>query len=270
MEDINVDKYGKKLPPKNNKIALVDADTIAFIACSNTEVQVDEDQWEPNLTAALMEAENKIERILEQTGCQQIELHFSDSRECFRYYIQSDGTLDWTKRNEYKANRKNMRAPAGLMELKKTLNDKYKGTISTKWEADDEVVFRYDPEVYILVAIDKDVLNSVTGTHFNYYESMKYGKDMKWVETESYTAFIWPYVQTLTGDTSDNVKGVKGIGPAKANKALAGCFTPTDAWKAVVEAYEKAGMNERNALATFNMVSMHLLTEDGIKIREIE
>ena len=272
MEDIEVNKYGEKLPPKNNKIALIDADTIAFIACSNTEVQIDEEQWEPNLSAAMIEAENKIEKILEQTGCQQLELHFSDSRECFRYYIQSDGTLDWSKRNEYKANRKDMRAPAGLIELKKMLHKKYKGTISTKWEADDEVIFRYkqNPEKYILVAIDKDVLNSVEGNHFNYYESMKYNKDMKWVETDSYTAFIWPYVQALTGDTSDNVKGVKGIGPAKANKILRGCFTPNDAWVAVVDAYKKAGMTEENAVATYNMVSMHLLTKDGIKIKEIK
>jgi 5'-3' exonuclease len=44
-------------------------------------------------------------------------------------------------------------------------------------------------------------------------------------------------MQCLTGDRSDNIKGIDGIGPKKAEKILDGCITEQELFNAVREAY---------------------------------
>ena len=275
--DIDLDIDGKVMPEKNGKIALIDADTVAYTACLNVEVAgevLGEDfhtaeEWQaildnPQYDAeegilyetcpiqALAKAEEKLKRIMDKTGCQEVELHFSGGRENFRYEVFP----------EYKANRTG-RAPAGLSQLKEDLAKKYKGVINTKWEADDMVVYLMDkfPEKYILCAIDKDVLNSVEGRNFNYYESALYKIEMKWVDIDRHTTLVWRYLQTLMGDTTDGIIGLKGIGPKKAEKILAGCFSHKELWEAVCKAYESKGRTKDEALMNLNLVDMKLLKE---------
>jgi len=288
--DIELDIDGKVMPEKNDKIALVDADTVAYTACLNVEVagdilgeefysemewdaivndpQYDADEgvlYETDPEQALAKAEEKLKRIMDKTGCQEVELHFTGGRENFRYKVNP----------EYKANR-TTRAPAGLSQLKKDLANKYNGTIHTKWEADDAVVYLAEkyPEKYVLSAIDKDVLNSVEGKHFNYYESALYNIEMKWVEVDRHTALTWRYLQTLMGDKTDNIIGLKGIGPAKAAKILRDCYSHKELWQAVCKAYESKGRTKDEALMNLNLVDMKLLHEvDGkleIKLRTHE
>lgn len=275
--DIDLDIDGKVMPAKNDKIALIDADTIAYTACLNVEVENEvlprefysDEEWaelEPKITEdgfyyetdpelALAKANEKIQRILDKTGCQEYELHFTGGRENFRYEIAKEYG------NEYKANRNNFRTPAGLLRLKEDL----RGIIHTKYEADDAVVFLKEkyPDKYILCAVDKDVLNSIAGKHFNYYESAKYNIEMKWIEVDRHTAITWPFIQTLTGDKTDNVIGLHRVGPKKAEKILAGCFTMAELWQAVLNAYKAAGRDANEALLNYNLVSMHLLVQDN-------
>lgn len=276
--DIDLDIDGKVMPEKNNKIALIDADTVAYTACLNVEVasevlpkefytdmewdaiindpQFDEDEmvlYETDPTQAIAKADEKLKRIMDKTGCQEVELHFTGGRENFRYKVSPN----------YKANRAG-RAPAGLGQLKKDLAEKYNGTIHTKWEADDAVVFlmgKYS-EKYILCAIDKDVLNSVEGKNFNYYESAIYNIEMKWVEVNRHTVLTWRYLQTLMGDKIDNIIGLKGIGPKKAEKILANCMSHKELWEAVCKAYESKGRTRDEALMNLNLVDMKLLHQD--------
>lgn len=275
--DIDLDIDGKVMPEKNDKIALIDADTVAYTACLNTEVAGETfteefyttKEWEelindPQYDAeegilyetcpiqALAKAEEKLNRILEKTGCQGVDLHFSGGRENFRYEVSP----------EYKANRTG-RAPAGLSQLKKDLAEKYDGTIHTKWEADDAVVYLMDryPKRFILCAIDKDVLNSIEGRNFNYYESALYNIEMKWAEVDRHTALTWRHLQTLMGDKTDNIIGLKGIGPAKAAKILKNCFSHKEMWEAVCNAYEAKGRTGDEALMNLNLVDMRLLVE---------
>lgn len=277
--DVDLDIDGKVMPAKNDKIALIDADTVAYTACLNVEVggdvlgeefhspeewqaiitnnQYDESTgllWECDPTAALAKAEEKLQRIMDKTGCKSFELHFSSGRENFRYDVFS----------EYKANRSD-RTPAGLSQLKQALADKYNGEIHTKYEADDAVVkLKMDNfDKYILCAIDKDVLKSIAGTHFNYYESALYNIEMKWVEVDRHTALTWRYIQTLMGDKIDNIIGLKGIGPAKAEKIIAGCMSHAEMWQAVIDAYESKGRTADEALVNLNLVDMKLLQDDG-------
>ena len=44
-------------------------------------------------------------------------------------------------------------------------------------------------------------------------------------------------MQCLTGDRADNIKGIEGIGPKKAERILAECYTEQQYFNAVRDAY---------------------------------
>jgi DNA polymerase-1 len=75
------------------------------------------------------------------------------------------------------------------------------------------------------VSLDKDLLQ-IPGKHYRWGISTS-----KWVKEEEYITQTelegsrLLYEQCLKGDTSDNVKGVKGIGEKGAKKLLADCKT---------------------------------------------
>jgi DNA polymerase I len=66
---------------------------------------------------------------------------------------------------------------------------------------------------YIICSQDKD-LNQIKGNHYNPK------KDEAYFLTEDEALHYW-YTQLLTGDSTDNVKGLEGCGPVGAKKILA-------------------------------------------------
>ena len=67
---------------------------------------------------------------------------------------------------------------------------------------------------YTIVGIDKDLLQ-IPGWHYNFVK-----KDSLYVDED--LANYKLMIQALTGDTSDNIPGIKGVGPKKAEKIIAG------------------------------------------------
>lgn len=278
---IELDIDGKIKHPVSGKIALIDADTLAYTAVLNTEQcehllpwemytedevleieanpNYDEDSngiWTLNLDLAYEKALEKLERIYDKTGCREAEMHFSTGKSNFRFTIDP----------QYKAHRSG-RSPTDLMLLKEKLLDNFPGTMNEEIEADDIVVYKamQDPEKYVMCAVDKDLLYAVPGKHFNYYESAKYNIEMKWTDIVTIVdAIVWPYKQAIIGDKADNIQGIKGKGPAAANKIFAGCTNDKECWLALVDAYEDAGLTQIDALTTMRLVHMHQW--DGTKI----
>lgn len=276
--EVDLTTQGKPMAPKNDKVALIDADTVIYAscsACSYTEELLPEymytpDEWKEltsqegydpdtkcvtylNMDEAKVHADDKIRLIMDETGCIDYELHFTVGRNSFRYNV-----VDLT----YKANRLGTKPPIGLYDLKKIFDNEGKSTIHTNIEADDAVVMlkKEYPDKYILCAVDKDVLYSLEGRHFNYYSSAKYGIDMKFIDVDAITALKHHYRQCLTGDTNDGIIGLKGIGPKKADKLLDSCETHADCWAVVLDEYTKAGRGDLDAITNMRLVSMHQLT----------
>ena len=102
-------------------------------------------------------------------------------------------------------------------------------------EADDAIgiaAYSYgdDDEAYIIMTIDKD-LDMIRGWHYNFTKDIKYFVQ----EDDTMRTF---YTQVLTGDRVDNIPGLKGIGPKKAEKILKDCSSEKDMYAAVLEAYD--------------------------------
>ena len=135
------------------------------------------------------------------------------------------------------------------------------------YEADDTVIAKlvHDRDKYILCAVDKDVLYSEPGTHFNYYVSHKYNIPMKFVDVDTVTAIQHKYMQTLTGDSSDGIPGIHRVGPKTAKKILEDVTDDLELWTRVVDKYESKGMSRADALLTMQLVNMHQVTWDGEK-----
>jgi 5'-3' exonuclease len=65
----------------------------------------------------------------------------------------------------------------------------------------------------VICSIDKDLLQ-IPGRHYNFVK-----KEHKVVDLDQGLKHL--YLQSLIGDRSDNIIGVAGIGPVKAEQALA-------------------------------------------------
>ena len=267
--DININSYGELLPEKNDKIALIDADTLVYTACLNAEEKVDlmpkewysMDEWEEillnptydegehaiytsDLNLCIEYAKQKLQKILDLTGCQSYELHFTGGkRNSFRYQFYKD----------YKANR-TTRTPLFLRETKQYFADFKDNWIHDYVEADDVVVYLKNkyPDKYILCCVDKDVYNAVEGTHFNYYESMRFNKNMSFVTTSSEHAKMWPYKQAIMGDKSDNIIGINGIGPKKVEKYI---DSVDDLEERLIQCFIENGRTKEDALLNLLLVT---------------
>jgi hypothetical protein len=83
----------------------------------------------------------------------------------------------------------------------------------------------------IMVSVDKD-FDQIPGWHYNFVKNIGYYV----TEEEGLLSF---YKQILTGDDADNIKGIYGVGPAKAGKMLAETYNDELAmWQVCIDAYE--------------------------------
>ena len=97
--------------------------------------------------------------------------------------------------------------------------DEYQAVMADGMEADDLVsIWAYEARElelpYCVVGIDKDLLQ-IPGNHYNFNK-----QEGQFVDDD--TANLNLMLQCLTGDSTDNIPGIKGIGPKKADKILSG------------------------------------------------
>jgi DNA polymerase-1 len=113
---------------------------------------------------------------------------------------------------EYKANRK-IPKPLWYGELRAHLIADHPTEVIAGREADDAMADNQTADS-VICSIDKD-LDQISGEHYDFVKDVRYS-----VSRERGLRFF--YYQLLTGDRTDNVPGVEGIGPKKAEGILAG------------------------------------------------
>lgn len=176
--------------------ALIDGDILIYRIGFTTE------GLDFNLAAWRMS--NLIEQILDSTKATSFQLYLTASKDdtAFRKKIYP----------EYKQNRKAPR-PEHYDELREFLVREWGAVTVSQIEADDAIgIAASSLEDFVIVSIDKDLLQ-IPGLHYNFVK-----QEFQTVTKEAGLRFF--YQQCLTGDTADNVKGIPGVGPKKAEKIL--------------------------------------------------
>ena len=95
-------------------------------------------------------------------------------------------------------------------------------------EADDGLAMRITADT-VCISPDKDLLQ-VTGTHYDPFND-------RITEVDETSAMFNLYAQILSGDSTDDIPGIKGIGPKKASVILADVYTIKALAAAVHDAY---------------------------------
>lgn len=118
----------------------------------------------------------------------------------------------------YKGNRSEFDKPLWYQEIREYMQEVHGAQIIDGQEADDEIGIRayeikeHSQEKAVVVSIDKD-LDMIEGLHYNWETGAKY-------KIDSRQAIRNFYLQMLTGDRTDNIPGIQGIGPKTAEKVL--------------------------------------------------
>ena len=118
----------------------------------------------------------------------------------------------------YKGNRDPAHKPVHAADIKAMIRREYTTRTSEDEEADDQIAYEHyadwlhDPYSTVIATVDKD-LDMIPGLHYNFRKKESY-----YVTPEQ--GIWWFYRQCLTGDTTDNIPGIDGVGPVRAAKLL--------------------------------------------------
>ena len=200
--------------------ALIDADIVAYrVACTCQEDDAQD--------FVFARTEDLVDSILVNTEATEYRL-FLTGKDNFRYTIYP----------EYKAHRPKEK-PFWLEAARQYLIATFNAEVIDGQEADDAMGINQTGDT-IICSIDKDLL-MIPGRHYNFVKD-------EFITVTEEDAIKHFYMQCLTGDRADNIKGIEKVGPKKAEKLLAACVTEQQMFNAVREAYsndEEFIMNAR-------------------------
>ena len=200
---------------------LIDGDIVAYRAAFATQ------------DYSYKEAEDKVDELMDYIISDTIEFPFP-SKEDFQTYLtgKTNFRFDIAKSHPYKGNRKDTEKPKHLASARQHMMNKYDAIVSENEEADDLIAKAAAALDYncVVASIDKDMLQ-LPCWHFNF------GRN-EWTKVEPFEGLKFVYHQMLTGDRADNIIGLQGIGPKKADKLLQDCHTEEDLWTTVLKAYD--------------------------------
>ena len=191
-------------------ISLVDGDIVAFRVAAASE--------DSDLEIACLRADKLMQDIVYLTE--------ADSYKCI---LTGRNNFRKTLYPEYKANRKDKPKPKWLQDIRTFLQENWTAEVSDGCEADDLLGVYQTPDSCIC-SIDKDLLQ-IPGRHYN------------WVKAEFYDQTLVGglrhfYFQLLQGDRGDNIPGIQGIGPKKAERFLEGITDEKEMFDTCLELYK--------------------------------
>jgi DNA polymerase-1 len=257
----------------SKRILLIDADVIAYEACSACQQELEYEPgyytWVSSLKDVQDTFDTTIATIKSALQGDRVVLCLTDSEGNFRKTILPT----------YKGKRG--KKPLVLKRFKEALVDQ--GAVwRSGLEGDDcmgILATRSNPDgdERIIVSIDKDMKQIP-------------GKLVRWpntdiVEVTEEEADYFHMLQTLTGDVTDGYSGCPGVGPVKAEKVLkealnewhqadfANGFPETKGiyvWEHVVRAYHKAGLSEQDALVQARVARILRASDYDFKRREVK
>ncbi len=212
----------------HKKTALIDGDIIVYAVgfAANKDP----------LQNALHSVKIMIRTILDETGC-----------DSYTVYLTGKGNY----RNEiatiapYKGTRSGDK-PVHYDAIREYLMDIHNAELIEGKEADDAMGYN-QTENTVICSIDKD-MDMISGSHYNWRKKLNY-------EVSQVDADLWFMKQLMMGDTCDNIKGLKGVGPKRAEAVIAEAENMTDLYWTILEMYEQQYDKPYHAM----MENAHLL-----------
>ena len=236
---------------------LIDADWLIYSSCCSCEQDI---KWDENLHTLHCDERDIHEMIDSRIDYYQtIADDKTDVVMCFTEYP----TFRHQIFSDYKANRKNKRKPLALYAMVEQIKQRYESVSYTGLEGDDVLGLLATSKRYsnsIVVSPDKD-MKTVPCT-------LIASDDMELI-TKKKADRHW-MIQSLTGDSTDNFKGLIGCGPVTADKILGDAKTLPDMWDKVVKAYEKKKQSFTDALLTARLSSILREGDFNYKTKEVE
>ncbi len=194
--------------------------------------------------------EKRIDEVLQKTGCKTYEMYLTGSgnfREAVATIKKYKGNRDKPKPNHYQY-------------IKDYLLKFHPCVVVHGMEADDMLAIRQEGlDGTVIVSRDKD-LRQVPGWHYGYQSGRqqefkltyytRHGElhlsENKKKITGGGDMFL--YSQALTGDPTDNIQGIKGLGPAKAYEVLHECKNEQELYNQTRKCYVESYGDEDAAL----------------------
>jgi DNA polymerase-1 len=182
----------------------------------------------------------------------QFDLQKADSIK-FEIIFSPKHTFRHNLTSTYKANRKSTNI-IGIQELKILVESRLGATEIKLMEADDIVITRaYEKENVIIACIDKDIFKHSPVVCFNYLK-------WEWIDASTDDEIEQNYwVQAIMGDSTDGIKGAKGIGIKGAEKLVHDVMEPL-----TYDKYVSLFESEKDAI-----LSMRLVRLDQFKTGEL-
>lgn len=200
---------------------LIDGDIIAYRAAFSTQ--------DLKLSDAIRKVDDLLNDIIDKT----VDLPFASPND-YQVFLtgKTNFRFEVAKFAPYKGNRASKDKPKWLKAARDQMTNKWSAITSVDEEADDLLAKGAAALDYkcVVASIDKDMLQ-LPCWHFNF------GKN-EWSKVTQFEGTLFFYTQILTGDAADNIKGLKGIGPKKADKLLEGVASEADMWDVVYKAYD--------------------------------
>jgi len=196
-------------------LALIDADIPIYRVGFTSETDP--------IEVATQKLDEMMEGILEATKATK-----------YRAFLTATNDLSNFRRRvfpAYKANRIGKPKPVHYAALRKHLEDEWNAEVVYGIEADDALGIHQTPES-VVISVDKDLLQ-IQGRHYNFVKDL-------WYDITPEEGSRRFYAQMITGDASDNIKGVPRKGEVAAMKALDGINDDETMFGIVYDLYQEA------------------------------
>jgi 5'-3' exonuclease len=197
--------------------ALIDQDLLCYRCAASAE--------NDDLGIAIYRIDELLDNILNKTEATS-----------YRAFLTSSSNFRKQIYPEYKANRTQPK-PRHLRDLQVYSLDKLNAEYAPDGlEADDALAINQTEDT-VICSLDKDLLQ-VPGHHFSWEINGKgWSRPDTFIEQTELEGLRLFYKQCLKGDTSDNVKGIEGLGEKKAAKILADCSSHLEMFNIVRDLY---------------------------------
>lgn len=154
----------------------------------------------------------------------------------YRAFLSSSNNFRKEIDPEYKANRTAPK-PRHLQACREYAVDQMNAEIAPDGLEADDMLGICQTDDTVICSLDKDLLQ-VEGKHFQWAIAGKnWERPDEFIDQHKNDGLRLFYQQCITGDPSDNVKGIKGMGKARAKKELGQLYNEEDMFNKVRRLY---------------------------------